>query len=84
MRRWFFVCVRSLDGSELVYPFMKQSRGPRYVDDEPQAERGKGGLHLLHSRGVTQVEYASDLREMPAQPARKLGTADTLLPHRVV
>ena len=58
--------------------------GSRDIDDEAQAERGQRCFHLLHSRGVTQVEDASDLRQMPAEPSREFGTADALLAHRVI
>ena len=33
---------------------------------------------------MTQIEHASDLREVPAQPPGELGTADALAPHRFV
>jgi len=42
-----------------------RSRRLRHIDDEVQAERGEGSLHPLHSGRVTQVEHASDLREVP-------------------
>ena len=49
-----------------------------HVDGEAEAERGEGGFDLFHTRGVAQVEDAGDLRQVPAQPTGKLGTADAL------
>jgi hypothetical protein len=46
--------------------------GSRDVDDEAQAERGERRLQLFHSRSVTRVEHAADLRQVPAKPAREL------------
>jgi hypothetical protein len=51
------------------------------VDDEAEAESGEGGFDLFHARGVTEVEHAIDLRQMPAQPACEFGAADALLTH---
>ena len=55
-----------------------------HVDGEAEAERGEGGFDLFHTRGVAQVEHAGDLRQVPAQPTGKLGTADALFAHRLV
>ena len=38
------------------------------VDDDAEAEGGEGGFDLSHARGVTEVEHAIDLHQMPAQP----------------
>jgi hypothetical protein len=37
-----------------------------HVYDQPQAESGERSFHMFHPRGVTQVEHAIDLREVPA------------------
>jgi hypothetical protein len=42
------------------------SRRARHVDDQPQTESGERSFDMLHSRGVTQVEQATDLRQVPA------------------
>jgi hypothetical protein len=41
---------------------MRQS----HVHDQPQAERCERGFDMFHARSVTQVECASDLRQVPA------------------
>ena len=45
------------------------------IDDEAEAEGGEGGFDLFHLRRMPQVEDAGDLRQMPAQAARQLGSA---------
>ena len=36
------------------------------IDDQPQSESGERRFHVFHPRGVTQVEHAIDLRQVPA------------------
>jgi hypothetical protein len=39
---------------------------PSDIYDQAQAEHGERRLHVFHSRSVTRVEHAVDLRQVPA------------------
>jgi hypothetical protein len=54
-------------------------RDSRDVCGEAQPECGERRLHKFRSGRMTQVEYASDLSQVPRQPAGEFGTAHALL-----
>jgi hypothetical protein len=68
----------------LFRPTPVGSRGSRHIDDKAEAESGERRLHLFHSGCMTQVEYATDLWEVPAQKACEFCLTDAPLAHRIV
>jgi len=52
--------------SHLSVPTQLASCRPSHIDDETQSESGERSSHMFHPRGVTQVEHAINLREVPA------------------
>ena len=51
---------------------------------QAQTDSAKGGVDLIESRLVLNVENAVNLRQMPVKTPREFGLADSLIPHPLV